>query len=265
MSIDVHEFLNPKSTMTPGILASFVAFASGAFFVSFQFTMQFCMLAFSLFFACFVFLSKEFQGGALAWYSKAFLYIANTIVVFTLATGMHAVFDRQYASKPQLAPASSSALFAAAYAADEATVPTESTGTAAKQSRPFFLDWTDKDVIWVPRPSDQPFVFKVDKAEVSGFKSALAKAGLLAPDYRYKIGVVSMKSGSPLPVKKVTYFLLSKTGTFDKSQVMSQDAQANFEINVEAWSNFLVRADIELADGRRLAVDTQVSPSVGPR
>lgn len=268
MTIDVHEFLNPKSTLTPGILASFVAFSSGAFFVSFHWTMPFCMLLFSFFFALFVFLSREFQEGKLPWYSKAFLYTANAIIVFTLSTGMHAIFDRQASTQQSHISPISFIPLSSALAADDAPAPVrvERPSGEVKQNRPFFADWTENNnIIWYPAaPASAPISLKVERGDVSSWKAALAAWGVLSPDYAFNIHVVGSKTDAPVAIKKVTYSLYSRSGAFDKPQLIYAGTAAPTPLVVKAWSPFLVVADVELGTGEKLKVDTFVTPASSP-
>ncbi|WP_445402024.1 hypothetical protein [Zobellella sp. An-6] len=132
MTIKVEEFINPKSMLTPGGMAAVVATASGAAFSMFDLSLPLSLLLFSLIFTGVVFHSKEFTDGSIGVFSKGFYYLLNAIIIFAMATGTHAVLDKE---KGGLTLELN--LINSVYA--------ESLGDdlpALKQKKPLFYDWT---------------------------------------------------------------------------------------------------------------------------
>ena len=129
----IEEFVNPKSMITPGAAAAVVATVSGAFFSMFSIALPVALLIFSLFVGAIVFYSKEFAEEGMGIASKIFFYALNSLIIFAMATGTHAVLDNRTTSVAW----NTTSFVQPAHAQEKATnIP------LLKQNRPLFYDWT---------------------------------------------------------------------------------------------------------------------------
>jgi hypothetical protein len=138
MATTVEEFVNPKSMTTPGAMAALVATVAGAFFSMFGIGLPPSLIVLSFFVGVVVFYSKEFADPKMTKWAKGFFYVLNSIIIFAMATGTHALLDREKRNPTR--PGVS--FLATAYAQGAQQSPTVLT-----QKRPFFYDWTKGDVV----------------------------------------------------------------------------------------------------------------------
>ena len=142
MAITVEEFVNPKSMITPGAAAALVAVVAGACFSMFGIVLRWSLIALSFFVGYVVFYSKEFADPTMTKGAKSFFYILNSLIIFAMATGTHAVLDK---TSPLATADVSFIQFAYAQEVKQNILP-------FKQKRPFFYDWTKE--YSVPKATD---------------------------------------------------------------------------------------------------------------
>jgi len=251
MSLNVEEFINPKTMITPGIVATMVATVSGAFFSMFGFALPACLLFFSFFIGCMVFFSKEFKEQRMTKLAKVFLYVINSIIIFAMATGTHAVLDKS--EKDGISGTFSSIEFFIRNAyAEEPKTETK----VIKQKKPFFYNWTKSLAHFKTAQSSGASMIEYDahKKNYGSFKNTLVKGGIVVPVYEVKVKVDQSKTNSE--IKAVTYKLPS--AYFDDKQIIVKDKRTNFEISLEAWKPFVLRAEIELETGKKIQVETPI-------
>lgn len=128
------EFVNPKSMVTPGFAAATVATIAGALFSMFGIALPAALIILSFFTGAVVFHSKEFADPEMKGWAKGFYYILNSLIIFAMATGTHAVLDKGKGKGTSIAEAGSP-FFVAAYAQEGPQNP-----PLLKQERPFFYD-----------------------------------------------------------------------------------------------------------------------------
>ncbi len=248
MAITVEEFINPKSMITPGAAAAIVAMVAGAFFSMFGIALPASLIILSFFVGAMVFYSKEFADPKMTKLAKGFFYILNSIIIFAMATGAHAVLDKK---KGAYSLETGASLLRAVYAQEmQQGIP------LLKQERPFFYDWTKGNP--VPKtstPASKDIVkYKVEK-DFGAVKGVFVNVGLVTPDYKVQVEIDKSKLAGE--VKSVMWDL--SQGYFPKDKVMSTDKSKNFRMNIEAWKPFEIGAEIELESGEKLRWDTLIT------
>lgn len=254
MAADVKEFINPKSMLTPGPVAAMVATASGALFIGFGLRLPISLLILSFLFCCVVFYSNEFQDANMSRGAKVFFYVLNSIIIFAMATGTHAVLDRtDKAGVPPGSHSSRSFFMGSVYAAELET-PKE----VVKQKRPLFYNWTKSGELVIkagPTGSAQAVQYDVEKKNYGAFKEALVGLWFIVPDYKVRVKIDPSEIEGE--VSAVTYKL--PKGYFDKSEYVVKDKTTNFKLDIEAWKSFVLGAEIELDTGKKILLRAPIS------
>jgi hypothetical protein len=246
MATTIEEFVNPKSMITPGAAAAVVATIAGAFFSMFGIVLPLSLIALSFFVGVMVFYSKEFADPTMTKGAKGFFYILNSIIIFAMATGTHAVLDKADRS------ATASVSFIRPVYAQE----TQPSVPPLKQKRPFFYDWTKGDPVPKgPGSGDIGIVkFTVDK-DFGRLKGFFVDVGLATPGYKVQVEIDKSKVSGD--VKSVTWDL--PKAYFAMDQVMTTDKSRNFEMNIQAWKPFEIGAEIELESGEKLRLEKVIT------
>jgi len=246
----IEEFINPKSMLTPGLLAPIIATASGACFSMFGLALPWTVPLFTLLFGAVVFYSKEFREGTMTRPAKALFYTLNCIILFTMAASTPSVLDRTNKVGSSTIVEASTLFVGIAHAQESKVIRTP---LVIKMERPLFYDWTRSDL-----PSIQtmdktvPTLVKytVEEKSTGPVRNALKKIGFVVPEYEIKVKVDEAKIGRP--VKTVTYKL--PPGFFQNDTVTVRDETTDFRVNLEAWKPFLLSAEIELDTGKKIQV-----------
>ncbi len=246
MAITVEEFINPKSMITPGAAAAIVATAAGAFFSLFGIVLQVSLIVLSLFVGVIVFHSKEFADPEMTKWAKGFFYILNSIIIFAMATGTHAVFDKTARSA-----IASISFIRPVYAQEK-----QPSDPSLKQKRPFFYDWTKGDHVPKSTGSEDVGIVKstVNK-DFGKLKGLFVAAGIATPDYKVQVEID--KSKVPGHVMSVTWDL--PKAYFAQDKVTTTDKSKNFKLNIQAWNPFEIGAEIELASGEKLRLEKVIT------
>lgn len=234
----MEEFVNPKSMITPGVLASFVSMAAGAAFTMLGVPIPTTLIILSFFTCLIVFFSKEFSEPEITKKAKGFFYVLNSIIIFSMATGTHVVLDRR--NLP--ATAGFSLIQPVNAQGEQETVP------PLKQKRPFFYDWTKGNPVPGTDPEHTEIVDTKIKENFGKVKGFLVLMGLATPNYMVQVKIDESKI--PGDVKSVTWNLSKEY--FEKDQVTTTDKSGGFEINIQAWKPFAIGAEIELESGEKV-------------
>jgi len=262
MSVQIEEFVNPKSMLTPGGATAIVALLAGIIFSATGVQIHILLAFFSLFFGAVVFFSKEFADQAMSKLAKGFFYIVNALIIFAMSTGTHATF----AQRPQQPGAQSPATQQGPSSQHPTSVSIHSGGflissahaqtadpalPVVTQERPVFFDWTKEGGTWaLPKasPKSPVSVSTVDKS--SAFRRALANAGLMTPNVYVGLEIDKSKLPPGAEVKAV-HWSLPQT-YFETNKKVSIDSTSKFGLGVNAWKSFPVEATVELTSGEKL-------------
>ena len=248
---EIQEFINPKSMITPGAAAALVAMVSGAFFSMFGISLPPCLLCISFFFAAVVFWSREFQDQKMSKLAKGFFYILNAFIIFAMATGTHAVLDKEKRTMI-IGKSSIDIFFPPAYAQDKQTTP-----TVLKQKKPLFYDWTKSDMPLLT-PAGLKWHIKVEysfkEKNYGAVRKALGHMGLFVLEYDIKVKVVHPES--PAGIKTVKYNL--PEAYFDTKTVIVKDKESDFALQLQVWKPFILCSEIELESGKKVQVKTPI-------
>lgn len=242
-----HEFINPKSMLTPGALAAIVATIAGALFSWLGITLPVILIVLSFLFGAVVFDSKEFADPQMKRTAKWLYYVLNSLIIFGMATGTHSVLDK----RGRTSATNAGLLIITSAFAQETTQDTP----VLKQERPFFYDWTRHTPYPATRLVDKGIVtFKTEKGSgtLTGYAANL---GLVKPTYKVQLEIDKAKL--PGEVKSVTWHL--PAAYFAKDRVTVSKATENFGVNIDAWKPFAIKADIELKSGEKVVVEKLVS------
>jgi hypothetical protein len=251
MAITVDEFVNPKSMLTPGAAAAVVATISGALFSMTGLTIAGTLILLSFFVGAVVFHSKEFSDPSMKLWVKWFFYILNSFIIFAMATGTHAVLDKDRRAENR---ASMPGLFIATASAQSS----QPTSPVLTQQRPFFYDWTKgaSDSPVVVRSKTNPIVFKAEE-DFGPVKGFFVNAGLATPDYKVTVEIDKSKLPIGAQIKAVKWNLPQQY--FDTSDITLTESTRNYAVSIEAWKPFKIGADIELTSGQILQWDNAIT------
>ncbi|NVK31346.1 MAG: hypothetical protein HWE20_10095 [Gammaproteobacteria bacterium] len=239
MAIEIQEFVNPKSIMTPGAAAAVVATTSGACFATLGINIAFSLVILRFFVGSVVFHSAEFKDGKLSWSAKIFFYVLNSIIIFAMATGTHAVLDKR---SPSINAFYDLNPIQSAYADDL------SEKTTIKQSKPIFLDWTKTPTSnQNDRAQDSPITVQVEQAGIQ-FRKLLANAGVVTPEYSVTIDIDQSKL--PATIESVKWEL--PEAYFPNQHSVEISGTEDPKLMINAWDPFIIKATIELSDGTSL-------------
>lgn len=195
-----------------------------------------------------VFHSKEFADPKMTRLGKCFFYILNSIIIFAMATGTHAVLDK---GKNQPRTTISSWLPRNAYAQETKTGLKPMT-----QKRPFFHDWTTAWMSYTQGGTGQEsglikFNVKKDYGAIKGF---FVDVGLAVPEYKVRVMVDESKLDSP--VKSVNWSFPEHY--FSEKMVTVTDKDTDYAVAIQAWKPFQIGAEIELESGKKLRVNKHI-------
>lgn len=251
MAHQIDEFVNPKSMLTPGAAAAVVATVAGAIFSTFGLQLPFVLLFCSLFVGAVVFFSREFADPGMRIHVKTFFYVLNSFIIFAMATGTHAVLDKE--RRERRADKSTGGIFiSSAYAQ-----ATKSPGLTVKQERPVFYDWTrepPKDA--ASAAAAGPIAFSTEK-DYGSLRGVLVNAGLATPDYKVRLQIDESKLPPGATIKSIQWRLPS--AYFKDDSLASSQAWDGTRFTIEAWKPFRVEADITLSTGEKLSVHEMIS------
>lgn len=243
--MNLEEFVNPKSMVTPGFAAAIVATVAGALFSMFGLALPLALIALSFFVGAVVFLSREFADPQMRSIAKGFLYVLNSLIIFAMATGNHSLLDQRgrTGSPPRVSVVGS------AYAQETHSekIP------VLKQERPFFYDWTKATAAHAGMDDKGIIRFEATK-DFGKFKAIFIDAGVMTPDYKVRVGINQSKL--PGEVKSVTWYLPAAYFVHDK--VKTADTSRDFAISIDAWKPFVAGAEIELTSGEKFRIEKLV-------
>lgn len=240
--MQAEEFVNPKSMMTPGVVAAMVATVAGSLFATFGVALPFSIVVLSFLFGAIVFHSKEFSDPAMKTGPKLLFYLLNSLIIFGMATGTHAVLDRGAARQT-----TGLSLISEAHAQDV----TASSGVL-QQSRPLFHDWTRQPPA---APAADTGIIQVRAHQRGGaLRKWASESGLWVPDYKLYIQIDKAKLPSG-DIKRITWKLPPQE--FENHTVAMRGAKSPLE--VDAWKPFELTAEIELASGQKIVAEKLVA------
>lgn len=245
MAIEIQEFVNPKSMMTPGAAAAVVATTSGACFATLGINIAFSLVILSFFVGSVVFHSAEFKDGKMGWGAKLFFYVLNSIIIFAMATGTHAVLDKR---SPTINSLNDLIHIQSAYAdelSEKATI---------KQSKPIFLDWTKTPISDEnARTLDSPITVQVEQAG-SQFRKLLTNAGVVTPEYSVTIDIDQARL--PTTIESVKWEL--PKDYFPEQNTVEFSGTEDPKLTINAWEPFSINATIEFNDGTSIKYSESV-------
>lgn len=258
MSVQIEDFVNPKSMLTPGGATAIVAILSGILFSATGLHVHLLLAIFSLFFAAVVFFSKEFADPTMTKPAKGFFYLVNALIIFAMSTGTHATFDR----RPQAAQStggvtkesaprmSSGDRFAGGGFLISSAIaqPADGSVPVLTQDRPLFFDWTKAETGWkLPTTTAKSPIAVSATDKSSAFRRALVEAGLATPTVY--VGLEIDKSALPQGVDVRSVQWSFPQSYFDVGKKTTTDSARKFGLAINAWKSFPVLATVELANG----------------
>lgn len=249
MAQHVEEFVNPKSMITPGAAAAVVATVAGAIFSMFGLQLPFALLFCSLFVGAVVFFSREFADPGMKMHVKSFFYVLNSLLIFAMATGTHAVLDKERRERRADKPIGG--IFISSAYAQAVKTP----GLTVKQERPLFYDWTREPLKDPAAAPAGPIAFSTEK-DFGPVREMLVNAGLATPDYKVSLQIDPSKLPSGAKIKSIQWRLPS--AYFKDDSLASSETWDGTKFTIEAWKPFRVEAEITLSTGEKLSVHEMI-------
>ncbi len=249
MSIDIQEFINPKSMITPSVAAAIIATAGGAFFSIFTIGLAWSLPLLSLFVGCMVFYSKELAEPSTTKLTKGFFYILNCIILFATATATHTMLGKSPLgqSPPDKISPPANNLFSVSrvYAEDISG----EISASFKQKRPLFHNWIDIIPNRESSDTENNCIVMTVTNDFGELKNIFVELGFIVPDYMIRVRYSDEQKNCE-PVTSVIWKLPAEY--FDKSQVVATNNESDFAIDIKAWMPFEIGAELKSKSGQTL-------------
>ena len=227
----IEEYVDPRSMPTPALAGGIVAVISGALFKSFGIFVPISSIVLSFMIGLVVFQSRLFKMATVNKMTKAILYIINSLIIFSVATGATSVL-----------------------AMDEIV-----------QKRPFFFDWTKQKYETSEHiaKKSQPFDLSISigKTAESGFSGFLENFGIVQKHYQIVIKLVPSEGMSLQDVDNVKFFLPKNYFDEHAFELSPEDIEKGVALNV--WSGFSVAASVSTKSGVTTNIFEYVDPKEG--
>ncbi|ODS24589.1 hypothetical protein AB835_03130 [Candidatus Endobugula sertula] len=176
-----------------------------------------------------VFQSREFKSEKSSKFVKLILYIINSLIIFSMATGTTSVMAEDMIN----------------------------------QERPLFYDWTKSSADLQHRDSetsDSNYEIKVEitKSQKPGLKSWLQNQGVITKSYETKLSLVTKNEDPDAQPKNIKFFLPKNEFKVDKISLTPRQVKQG--INIKAWKSFPVEAEITTETGKNIKIYKYVNP-----